>query len=190
MTLEQINALTLDNCFREILYRLVDFSSVPRSENGFSFSEGEGTLYERLELYSSLTKPTLQAFNDEFATYKAELDAAECARLAELERIAVINSRWDAFVDISGVIKKAGYSIHNPAFELNRIIKDNDTVRLTEYEQANTLHIQDCSKQKSNADARKYLADTDWMIIRQLEGGVACPQAIKDARASARLAVK
>lgn len=40
-----------------------------------------------------------------------------------------------------------------------------------------------------NAAALKYLADTDWMVIRESEGGVACPQGIKDLRAAARLSI-
>lgn len=36
-------------------------------------------------------------------------------------------------------------------------------------------------------EALKYLADTDWYIIRELDSGVTCPQEIKDLRAAARL---
>jgi hypothetical protein len=34
--------------------------------------------------------------------------------------------------------------------------------------------------------ARKLLADTDWMIIRELDSGVACPPEVKIARQAAR----
>ena len=40
-----------------------------------------------------------------------------------------------------------------------------------------------------NAAALKLLAETDWMILRQLDSGVACPQEIKDARAVARASI-
>lgn len=40
-----------------------------------------------------------------------------------------------------------------------------------------------------NSESLKYLADTDWMIIREAEGGVACSQEIKDLRAAARLSI-
>ena len=43
--------------------------------------------------------------------------------------------------------------------------------------------------QKESEEARAYLNSTDWLIIRQLESGVLCPQEIRDARASARLKV-
>ena len=40
-----------------------------------------------------------------------------------------------------------------------------------------------------NATARAYLASTDWMVIREVEGGTACPSDVKAARAAARLQV-
>lgn len=44
-------------------------------------------------------------------------------------------------------------------------------------------------QEKLNKDSLKYLAETDWLIIRESETGVACPENIKQARASARLAI-
>lgn len=40
-----------------------------------------------------------------------------------------------------------------------------------------------------NAESRKYLADTDWYVVRQTETGAPIPQEILDARATARLAI-
>lgn len=40
-----------------------------------------------------------------------------------------------------------------------------------------------------NIEAQKYLASTDWYIIREMDSGVACPQDIKDARAAARASI-
>lgn len=37
--------------------------------------------------------------------------------------------------------------------------------------------------------SRKYLADTDWYVIRRTETGVEIPQEILDARAAARLSI-
>jgi hypothetical protein len=45
------------------------------------------------------------------------------------------------------------------------------------------------AQEATNAAALKMLADTDWMIVREMEGGVACPQEIKDARAAARASI-
>ena len=46
-------------------------------------------------------------------------------------------------------------------------------------------HTQD----KINQEARQYLADTDWYIIRLQENGIAIPQAVLDLRATARTKV-
>jgi hypothetical protein len=40
-----------------------------------------------------------------------------------------------------------------------------------------------------NAEARAYLASTDWMIVRFAETGVAVPQSVLDARAAARVSI-
>jgi hypothetical protein len=52
------------------------------------------------------------------------------------------------------------------------------------------IDIQDISAQLAqeelNAESLKYLAETDWMVIRELDSGELCPQDIKDARSSAR----
>jgi hypothetical protein len=42
------------------------------------------------------------------------------------------------------------------------------------------------SQEKINEESLKLLADTDWMIIRELDCGIACPAEIKQARAEAR----
>ena len=43
--------------------------------------------------------------------------------------------------------------------------------------------------EQERTEALKYLAETDWMIIREMDAGIACPQEIKQARALARLKV-
>lgn len=42
---------------------------------------------------------------------------------------------------------------------------------------------------EGNATSLTYLASTDWYVIRLQESGVAIPQSVLDARASARLSV-
>jgi hypothetical protein len=39
---------------------------------------------------------------------------------------------------------------------------------------------------KTNEEALKYLAETDWMIIREVDSGVPCPAEIKQKRQEAR----
>ena len=41
----------------------------------------------------------------------------------------------------------------------------------------------------TNAEARQYLSDTDWYIVRQTETGVAVPDEVVTLRAEARLKV-
>jgi hypothetical protein len=56
-----------------------------------------------------------------------------------------------------------------------------------------TVEITDITQQveqeKINAESLKYLQDTDWYIIRELDSGVPCPVEIKTARANARAAI-
>jgi vacuolar-type H+-ATPase subunit I/STV1 len=53
-----------------------------------------------------------------------------------------------------------------------------------------TVEIEDISEQleqeRINREALEYLASTDWLIIREIDAGVACPVEIKQARAEAR----
>lgn len=53
-----------------------------------------------------------------------------------------------------------------------------------------TVEIEDISakvqQDKDNAEALAYLAETDWMIIREVDAGVPCPVDVKAKRAEAR----
>jgi len=53
-----------------------------------------------------------------------------------------------------------------------------------------TMEILDISAQveqeKQNAEALAYLAETDWMVIREIDAGVPCPVDVKSKRAEAR----
>lgn len=53
-----------------------------------------------------------------------------------------------------------------------------------------TIEIEDISAQleqeRINRESLEYLASTDWLIIRELDAGIACPAEIKQARAEAR----
>lgn len=41
-------------------------------------------------------------------------------------------------------------------------------------------------QERIDAESLKFLADTDWYILRELDSGVSCPVEIKQARAEAR----
>lgn len=53
-----------------------------------------------------------------------------------------------------------------------------------------TVEIEDITAQVAqeviNAEALAYLASTDWMIIREVDSGLACPAEVKAERAAAR----
>jgi hypothetical protein len=41
-------------------------------------------------------------------------------------------------------------------------------------------------QEKQNAEALAYLAETDWMVIREIDAAVPCPVDVKAKRAEAR----
>jgi hypothetical protein len=45
------------------------------------------------------------------------------------------------------------------------------------------------AQEKINADSQALLDSTDWLIIREMETGIACPEEIKAQRAAARAAI-
>jgi disulfide oxidoreductase YuzD len=61
------------------------------------------------------------------------------------------------------------------------------------YPEGHWLEYVDITEQveqdKVNAEALKYLASTDWLIVREVETQVLCPQDIKQLRAEARAKV-
>lgn len=56
-----------------------------------------------------------------------------------------------------------------------------------------TIEFEDVSNEleqsRINAEALKLLADSDWLIVRELETGTPCPQEVKTARAEARVKI-
>lgn len=48
---------------------------------------------------------------------------------------------------------------------------------------------QEIEQQRINLESLKYLQDTDWYIIREVDSGIPCPAEIKAARAAARAAI-
>lgn len=45
------------------------------------------------------------------------------------------------------------------------------------------------NQEQTNKESLKYLASTDWYVLREMDGGAACPSDIKAARAAARSAI-
>lgn len=187
---EQINALTLEDMFSQVMASWA-IANVPDDYIGpkWELATGESTRYERMSVGEGLVKPSESELNAILEVIKSELIAAENARLAEIARREALQARLSAISDIYGAVYKAGYSISNPALEEKRIIDEDDTQRLEEYEQASTLLAQDIAQAQINEQSRKYLASTDWYVIRETETGIPCPAEIKTQRTAARLAI-
>lgn len=73
------------------------------------------------------------------------------------------------------------------------LIDTSDKTELTQFEikkyvfKEKTKEEEDLIKQRQiSAEALKYLSDTDWYVIRQVETNKPIPQDILDARAEAR----
>lgn len=48
------------------------------------------------------------------------------------------------------------------------------------------VHKNEVDQEKINTESLKFLSDTDWLIIRELDCGIPCPSEVKQARAEAR----
>lgn len=74
-----------------------------------------------------------------------------------------------------------------------RVVQNDLGEEVTEYffPAEYTIEIEDITAQveleAEQGEARRYLNETDWMIIRELEGGKKVPSKVKDSRAEARL---
>lgn len=55
-----------------------------------------------------------------------------------------------------------------------------------EYTVEETDITQQVEQERINREAQEYLDLTDWLIIRELDAGVPCPEEVKKARAEAR----
>ena len=98
MNYEEINALTVNDTIYILFDRLItDKSLVPENEFWIIYPEivdPELSMYEQVNVYETLTKPTLQACEDELVIYKAELIVEEDSRLAEIARKDDLVSRF------------------------------------------------------------------------------------------------
>jgi hypothetical protein len=54
---------------------------------------------------------------------------------------------------------------------------------------SHTYVVENIQAEIDSKNAKEYLINTDWYIIRELDSGVVCPEEIKLARAAARLKV-
>lgn len=146
MTLEQIGQLNLENSFFEILNRLVDFSVISDKLPAYTIDPDTTlSMYDRVSLHTSVSKPLLTDMEAEFLVYKQKLTDMETARLAEMARREALQLRIDALGNnFHSLLAKANIpNIPNSAIEYKRIIDEDDTVRLDALELAQKTLKQD-----------------------------------------------
>ena len=129
MNYEQINALTVNDTIHILFDRLItDKSLVPENEFWLIYPEvvdPELSMYEQVNVYETLTKPTLQACEDELVIYKAELTADEDSRLAEIARKDDLVNR---FITIHN--KNAGVSAFRECDSIKAITGDTANAKV------------------------------------------------------------
>lgn len=80
------------------------------------------------------------------------------------------------------VVDSEGMEVSPAQFEAQMVDLEGYTVEMLD------ISAQ-LEQEATNASALKILAESDWMILRELDSGVACPQEVKDARAAARASI-
>jgi hypothetical protein len=80
------------------------------------------------------------------------------------------------------VVDSEGVEITPAQFEEQQIVMVGYSVEIVD------ISAQ-LEQEATNAAALKLLAESDWMILRELDSGLACPQEVKDARAAARASI-
>ena len=126
---------------------------------------------------------------EELEAYQAQQAAIEAARQAELARIAALEARFNAIPDVHLAVHLAGLNQGNPALILKHAMETNDDTDLQALEAQVQAVQAKANQEQINRNARKLLADTDWLIVREIETGVVCPADIKAQRASARASI-
>lgn len=163
MTLNELNVLVLIN-------RLIDTSFIPSKEKIYTLNNDYSlSFYDRIIMHKTLTKPTLDEFNSELEIYKNELKEIELARLAELERIADLERRFLNLEHIRQAISNCGTDQPNHLIELKRIIAENDTIKLEQYEQENSTLVEKYSKENALKDKIKLGAMARKICIEVLD---------------------
>jgi len=146
--MEEINAMILDDVIATIKWRLLTLEQRTQIQN-------EELVFDEIVFDQAV-------LDAEFLVYKQELIDAENARLAELARVQDIKDRWAALQDERFAVHKAGYDIPNLALELKRIIKENDVVRLAEYE----AKVSEIVAEKAAKEAEELAMTSERTLLR------------------------
>lgn len=135
MNFDEINQLTVEKTFPELLSRILNTSSIPEGEPLFMMDLDESkSFYDRIIVHQSLVKPPLSNLEAELTELKSEKTQAYQDYIDELARVEDIKTRFSAIKDPHSVFARLSKDIVNPALEMERIIKEKDEPALAQLE--------------------------------------------------------
>jgi|GEM_PF-5992001 len=146
MTLNQMEKLTIDNIFFTILELMVDFSTIPNTEEKWILlNNPSSSMYDNVVIHSSLTMPTLASMNEVFATYKAQMIKDE------KERVEDIKKRIEAMIYFDEAFRAVHVDYPNVAIWI-KLLFDNENYSeveslLVEIETAHIVILEKMTKQ-------------------------------------------
>jgi len=113
-SIDEINAITIDDVIIELMSRLVDLSLIPIGTNFYNLLPDEGqSLYERIQIHILLEKPSLEELESELIIYKVELVNNFDVNAAERERVEALEARIAALADLRLCMVEAGFNNPN-----------------------------------------------------------------------------
>jgi len=142
-SLEEINALIVDDVIIELMSRLLDLSVIPLGTNFYNLlpDEGQG-LYLRIQIHILLEKPTVPELEAELILYKEEIIADFDINAAENERVAALKERFLALPDMRIAMGILNLNIPNLKVYARDIIASKDNTLLEDLEAVNS-QVQD-----------------------------------------------
>ncbi len=155
--LDRLQTTTLEDEFFRILNRLVDFSSMPEGEIPLTVSEDDTlSMYKRVKLHSSLTKPTLTKMKAELEIWRTAAVAQEEARLAEAARKQDLSDRFESLSDMRSCFHNQHPDTPNPALWCKELLENEDHTGAEQL--MKDLESKD-SELKAEKDSTRYIRD-------------------------------
>jgi len=157
-SIDEINAITIDDVIIELMSRLVDLSLIPIGTNFYNLLPDEGqSLYERIQIHILLEKPSLEELESELIIYKVELVNNFDVNAAERERVEALEARIAALADLRLCMVEAGFNNPNAKLFVSKIIQHDDIEALEALEAVNQTVI-DYLAAQDDVELQKELA--------------------------------
>jgi len=133
-TIEEINALTLQSTFNEVMSRLLDLSSVPPGVLFYEIqNKPELDFYDRVVLHESLEKPPFEDAQAEYLAYKQGLiDSFDAKKAA--------HDRFKALPDVRPLINRLGLDWPNLKKLEEKIVEELRTDILDQLEAEQVIY--------------------------------------------------